>query len=186
MSVPSGRLDAVRVRDRRDGSHVHSRTRRRGRRPAMPLQPRHGYAAGLHHGLPNGDIDRSRSSPHNNIVRVRAATQPRSARFELVALLRGVQPLVPHVRLSVLLAGPGPSGSTGPSRRCQGCFPPTPSSHGAGCPQLQPTGCDRSAAVSFPTAGFESASWRSMSVTHSWFGCDRVNARLTRSPAVGV
>jgi hypothetical protein len=25
----------------------------------------------------------------------------------------------------VLLAEPGPSGSTGPSRRCQGCFPPT-------------------------------------------------------------
>ena len=41
-------------------------------------------------------------------------------------LLRGVQPLVPHVHLSVSLAGPGPSGSAGPSRRCQGCFHPPP------------------------------------------------------------
>ena len=32
------------------------RTVRRGRRPAMPLQPRHGYAADLHRGLPAGDI----------------------------------------------------------------------------------------------------------------------------------
>lgn len=169
MGVPAERLDAVRVRDRRGGSHVHSRTLRRGRRPAMPLQPRHGYAADLHHGLPTGDINRSRSSPHDIVAWVRAGIQPRSARFELVALLRGVQSLVPHVRLSVLLAGPGPSGSTDPSRRCQGCFPPTASSHGADCPQLQPTGCDRSVAVSFLAAGFESASWRSISVSHNRF-----------------
>ena len=42
--------------DRRDGSHVHSPTVRRGRRPAMPLQHRHGYAADLHRDLPVGDI----------------------------------------------------------------------------------------------------------------------------------
>ena len=35
--------------------------------------------------------------------------------------------LVPHVHLPVLLAGPGPSGSTGSSRLCQGCLPPRPS-----------------------------------------------------------
>jgi hypothetical protein len=68
----------------RTGSHVHSRTLRRGRRPAMPLQPRHGYAAGLHRGLPAGDITQPRSSPPDNVVRVRAADQPGSARFELV------------------------------------------------------------------------------------------------------
>ena len=90
-----------------------------------------------------------RGVPRTPAVRVRAATQPRSARFELVGLLRGVQPLVPHVHLSVLLAGPGPSGSAGPSRRCQGCCPPSPSSPGSGCPQLQPARCDGPAAVSF-------------------------------------
>src|SRR3954462_12097903 len=112
MRVPAGQLAAARKGDRRDGSHVHSRTVRRGRRPAMPLQHRHGYAAGIHRGLPTGDINRPRSSPTGDVSdhadRVRAAIQPRSARLELVVLLRGVQPLVPHVRLSVSLAGPGP------------------------------------------------------------------------------
>ena len=137
MRFPAGQLAATREGDRRDGSHVHSRTVRRGRRPAMPLQHRHGYAAGLHRGLPTGDITRPGSSPTGHAVghadRVRAAIQPRSARLELVALLRGVQPLVPHVRLSVSLAGPRPSGGADPSRRCQGCFrsPPHPRNQAA-------------------------------------------------------
>jgi hypothetical protein len=137
MRFPAGQLAAAREGDRRDGSHVHSRTVRRGRRPAMPLQHRHGYAAGIHRGLPTGDIDRPRSSPTGDALghadRVARCFQPRSARLELVALLRGVQPLVPHVRLSVSLAGPGPSGGAGPSRRCQGCFrsPPHPRSRAA-------------------------------------------------------
>src|SRR3954454_222735 len=92
MRLPAGQPAAARKGDRRDGSHVHSRTVRRGRRPAMPLQHRHGYAAGIHCGLPTGDINRPRSSPTANATkaagRVRAAIQPRSARLELVALLR--------------------------------------------------------------------------------------------------
>ncbi len=88
----------------------------------MPLQHRHGYAADLHRGLPTGDITQSRSSPDHHtdpadepglggaVTGVRAAIQPRSARFELVGTLEGVQTLVSHVRLSVLLAGPEPSG----------------------------------------------------------------------------
>ena len=127
--LPADQLAAGREGDRTDGSHVHSRTLRRGRCPAMPLQHRHGYAAGIHRGLPVGDMTRPKSSLHDHIVvEVRVALQPPSARFELVGLLRGVQSLVPHVHLSVLLAGPGPSGSAGPSRRCQGCCPPPPSS----------------------------------------------------------
>jgi hypothetical protein len=39
-------------------------------------------------------------------------------------------------RTSALLAEPEPSGSAGPSRRCRGCFPPSPASPGSGCPQL--------------------------------------------------
>jgi hypothetical protein len=92
----------------------------------MPPQHRHGYTADLHRGLPIGDITRPRSSPHGIAVQVGAAHQPESARLELEGLLRGFQPLVPHVRLSVSLAGPRPSGSAGPSRRCQGCFRPHP------------------------------------------------------------
>ena len=52
--------------------------------------------------------------------------------------IEGVRPLVPaYVHLPVLLAGPGPSGSTDPSRRCRGCLPPSPAFPGPGCPQLQ-------------------------------------------------
>jgi hypothetical protein len=123
----SGPLAADRARGSRDGSHVHSRSVRRDRRPAMPLQHRRGYAADLHRSLPTGDITRSRSSRHDdNAVPVRAATQPVSVRLELVALLRGVQPLVPHVRLSVSLAEPGPSDSADPPRRCRGLLPALP------------------------------------------------------------
>ncbi|MGC0423539.1 hypothetical protein ABIA38_009088 [Embleya sp. AB8] len=41
-----------------------------------------------------------------------------------VSGLRSVQPLVPRVHLPLSLAGPAPSGDTGPSRRCRGCFRP--------------------------------------------------------------
>jgi hypothetical protein len=107
-----------------DGSHVHHMTARSGRCPALSRRHRHGYAADLHRGLRTGDITRSRSSRHDaDAVPVRAATQPISVRLELVALLRGFQPLVPHVRLSVSLAEPEPSDSADPPRRCQGLLP---------------------------------------------------------------
>jgi hypothetical protein len=40
--------------------------------------------------------------------------------------LTGLCTLVPRVRLLALLAGPAPSGSADASRRCRGCFPPSP------------------------------------------------------------
>src|SRR5262249_44415977 len=83
--LPTDQPAAGRGGGHRDGSHGRSRTVRQGRRPAMPLQPRHGYAAGLPRGLPAGDITRPGSSPPGVIAaRVRVAAQPRSARFELV------------------------------------------------------------------------------------------------------
>jgi hypothetical protein len=48
----------------------------------MPLRHRHVYAAVLRRGLRAGDVNQPRSSLH--VVQVRAAAQPRSARFELV------------------------------------------------------------------------------------------------------
>ena len=71
-------------RDQRSGSHVHSQTLQRGRCPAMPLQPRHGYAAVLHRGPLADDINRPKSSPTGQAGRVHVATQPTSVRFELV------------------------------------------------------------------------------------------------------
>ena len=62
-------------------------TGRRGRRPAFPLQPRHGYAAGLPRGLPAGPVHRLRSRP--TIRRACTATRPTSTRLEPVLDLRG-------------------------------------------------------------------------------------------------
>jgi hypothetical protein len=42
----------------------------------MPLQHRHGYAAGIHRGLPTGDITQPRSFPHGIAAQVRVAHQP--------------------------------------------------------------------------------------------------------------
>lgn len=183
--LPADQQDAGRGGDCRDGSHVHCRTVRRGRRPTMPLQHRHDYAADLHRGLPTGDITQPRSSPPDIAVRraewVRVADQPRSARFELEGLLRSVQSLVSHVRLPVLLAGPGPSGSTGPSRRCQGCFRPHPRPGGqAALSFIRSAATDRRRCP-FTTARFNSASWRSKSPTQSRFGAVAVKSRSTRS-----
>jgi hypothetical protein len=118
----------------------------------MPLQHRRGHAADLHRGLRTGDITRSRSSRHDaDAVPVRAATQPISVRLELVALLRGFQPLVPHVRLSVSLAEPEPSDSADPPRRCQGLLPTLTGVSRIRLPQLLPGRCDGQAVkVSHP------------------------------------
>lgn len=86
----------------------------------MPLRPRHAYAADIQRGLRGGDLFPPQEFPAQ-LLRVRVATQPRSTRFELEGGLRSLQTLVSHVHLFVSLAGPGPSGSADPSRRCQGC-----------------------------------------------------------------
>jgi hypothetical protein len=73
-----------------DGSHVHRTTGRRGRRPALPQRHRHGYAVGFHRGLHPEGINSGQEFPAVSFRRpVRAATQPISARLELVGRLRG-------------------------------------------------------------------------------------------------
>lgn len=49
---------------------------------------------------------------------------------------------VPRVLLSITLAGPAPSGSTGHVPALSGPLSPSPASPGSGCPQLQPDCCD--------------------------------------------
>jgi hypothetical protein len=74
---------------------------------------------------------------HNHTNRYAPQSSPYPPDFELAGDLRGVTTLVSLVHLPVSLAEPEPSGSTGPSRRCQGCLPPSPASPGSGCPQLR-------------------------------------------------
>jgi hypothetical protein len=101
----------------------------------MPLRHRHGYAADLHRDFPAGDINQPRSSPPaSSGYAPQSSPHPPGSSWRY--LLRGFIPMVPRVHLPVSLAGPTPSSSTGASRRCWGCFPPSPASPGSGCPQL--------------------------------------------------
>ena len=82
------------------------------------------------------------AQPHNPGSSRRNGTQrdaPRPAQIRQVRAgvnVKDVTTPVPRVLLSATLAGPAPSGSTGTSRLCQGCFPPSPAPPGSGCPQL--------------------------------------------------
>ena len=176
---PTSRL-AARVRSGSPAGFPRSLlTVRRDRHPAMPLHHRHGYAADLHHGLPG-----RRHSPPEEFPTGRPRTgqadrwppQPMGTRCDPAHVrqvpgwwvrLRGVQTLVPHVCLSVLLAEPAPSGSTGTSRRCQGRCPPSPPSQGSGCPQLHRTAATARPCRSFTSTRSNSASWRTRSATHN-------------------
>ena len=79
----------------------------------------------------------------------RTASRPISARFEPVLRLRDVNHWFALAYPLALLAGPAPSGSTGASRHCRSCFPPSPALPGSGCSQLQPSRCDGQAAEVF-------------------------------------
>jgi len=63
------------------------------------------------------------------------------------------------LRLPSLLAEPGSSGSTAPSRLCQGRLPPSPALPGSGCPQLhRPAATGRKWVLS--SHWVHGASWR--------------------------
>ena len=132
-----------------------------GSAPSYTPAAIHEYAAVLPRGHPDRRIDTTRASQQPfSLPPGCAASRPRSARLEPMDALRGVRTLVPHVRLSVLLAGPRPSGSTGQSRRCQGRLPPSPASPGSGCPQLPPVAATARRWWSLTSTRFSSASWR--------------------------
>jgi hypothetical protein len=112
----------------------------------MPRQHRHGYAADLHRDLLTDTPSRLRSRPSTPDGR---ALHPGPYPPDLSRCLAyGALPLVPVVYRLISLAGPNPSGSTRPSRLCQRCFPPSPTSPGSDCPQLQPSCCNNQAAES--------------------------------------
>ena len=130
----------------------------------MPLRHRHGYAADLHRGLPASDLKPTQEFlTHHLRGQVRTAIQPLSTGFELAGNLRGVMTLVPLVHLPVSLAGPGPSDSSDPSRRCRGCLPSSPASPGLDCPQLHYATATAQRWRSFTSTRSHGASWRSKS-----------------------
>lgn len=147
----------------------------------MPLRHRPGYAVDLHQSLPAKRDNRPRSSPPGTARRVRTATQPISARFELVEALKSFTPLVPHVHLSRSLTGPAPSGSTGTSRRCRGCSHPHPQLQGQAASNFnQPTTMGRRRSP-FTSARSNSASWR----TPRGFRCSGLGPYASGPLAIG-
>jgi hypothetical protein len=56
----------------------------------MPLRHRHGYAAGLHRGLPTSAINPAKEFPTRRNGQVRTAIQPTSTGFELAVALEGL------------------------------------------------------------------------------------------------
>ena len=79
------------------GSHVHQQSGRQDRHPAIPLQPRHEYAAGLPRGLPTGYASRLRSHHPTEVRRcalLPGPDPPGSSRFQS---LRGFNHRFTHV-----------------------------------------------------------------------------------------
>lgn len=94
------------------------------RRPALPLRHRHGYAAGIHHGLPAAEHMTAKEFPANGRRQVRTAPSPYPPDLSWWAV-KGRQTPISCVHLPVSLTGPAVSGSTTTSRRCQGCSHPS-------------------------------------------------------------
>ena len=107
----------------------------------MPRQHRHEYAAGFPRGLLGDQVHRRRShQPHETTAGTRCCPA-RIQDFEPVRVYGGSTTGSLALRLSVSLAGPKPSGGTGPSRRCRGCSHPTLRLQGQAAP-ASPNCCD--------------------------------------------
>jgi hypothetical protein len=140
------------------GSHVHHRPFDGMGAQLFPCRPVHGYPAALHRGprhhrgaeaVPPGCKEVQRTAIPAHIHQVRAGL-----------LLEGVPPLVSAlVHLSVSLAGPGPSGSAGPSRRCQGCSHPSPRPRGQAASSFSGLLRQATGGSLHPTRSY-GASWR--------------------------
>ena len=91
--------------------------------------------------------------------RVRAAPSPYLPDLSWCTVRELLTPMS-LVYLPVSLAEPGPSGSTEPSRLCQGRLPPSPAPPRSGCPQLHRPAATRRRRWSLTPARSISASWR--------------------------
>ena len=105
-----------------------------------------------------GRPDREFSTRHEE--RIRTANPAHIHRIRAGARSRGVTTPVSLVDLPVSLTGPGPSGSTGPTRLCRGCShlprqPPVPAASSFTRPLRRPSDGGLS-----PPSEQSSASWR--------------------------
>ena len=108
-----------------DGSHVHLTTDRRGWCPAFPLQPWPRIRRRLSPWPPTGAVGHPTGDDRRLSRRLIDCCPAQIHQVRAGISLEGVPPLVQiALHRSVLLAGPGSSGSADPSRRCRGCSHP--------------------------------------------------------------
>jgi len=100
---------------------------------------RHGYAADFPRDLHDLRVKTCREVLAANASSDTHRVRPKSARLESVSELKDVTTPVPRVLLSITLAGPAPSGSTGHVPALSGLLPSFPAPPGPNCPQLHPT-----------------------------------------------
>ena len=97
----------------------------RVRHPALPLRPRHGYAAAIHRDLRAQAIETLPRVPRPPPQRTGTHREPAQIhRVRAGVLSRDVTQPVPLVYLPASLTTPGPSGSPRPPRLCRGCSHP--------------------------------------------------------------
>jgi hypothetical protein len=136
VDLPAATLAGRRGGQPQDGSHVHHEpVSGLGAQLcpcsiATPTPQAFSVASGPTKKIPTEGV----AAPNRNDVHCYPGPHPPG--WSRCVRLRGFQTLVSHVHLPASLAEPGPSGSAGPSRRCQSCFPPSPAPPGSGCPQL--------------------------------------------------
>jgi hypothetical protein len=141
--LPATGPDARREGRPRDGSHVHHAIDQPVRRPALPRQHRHAYAAGIQRGLPTAGTKRLRSREPATGQDPCAAHRPVSARFENGFAVTGRLPLV-RSRCTFWPRSTSPHRLAVPARPAfvRGRLRPAPASPGTGCPSASPDRCD--------------------------------------------
>jgi hypothetical protein len=138
-------------------------TDRPGRHPAVPRQPRRGYAADIHHGLrhrPNDSIPETTASFLKGGRALHTDPYPPGWSRHNSYGASDTDSLTLY--LLALIAEPAPSGSTGTSRRCRGCSHPPRRSPAQAAPIFSQTAATARRRRSPTSARSNSASWRTI------------------------
>jgi hypothetical protein len=135
---------------------------RRVRHPAIPRQPRHQLRRGPSPWPPQPSASSGYGSDRRAINRGHLLhTDPYPPGLSRL-IAYGASSLVPRVYLPVSLARPGPSGSTGPPCRCQGCSHPSQRSLGQAALSFTRPPRQPGVGVLSPPLRTDGASWRTI------------------------
>ena len=149
----------------RAGSHVHSLTVQQGRQPALPRQHRCTYAADLRCSLRTEAMNPASESPPPWGRALQTGPYPPDLSRRGDHGASTTDSLAFYLLVS--LAGPTPSGSTGMSRRCQGCSHPPLRSQDQAAPSFSWSAATDQRRSPFITTRSNSASWRTITSPHS-------------------